>query len=79
MENPWIKMKPTDIPTKKQLNTSFQIAVREASSRDGGCRLLDIGCGDGRIAVELEHNVVLSKGSIQVRDGPALDKSFDAS
>jgi len=58
----WIKMKFTEIPTKRSLHPSFQKCISEVARQKGGGRGLDIGCGDGRIALEIEEQEASNSG-----------------
>lgn len=63
----WIKMKPSEIPTGKGgLHPLFRRNItKEATTRCA--RILDLGCGDGRIALETELTEALNtKGTMEV-------------
>ena len=63
----WIKMKPSEIPTEKGgLHPLFRRNItKEATTRCA--RILDLGCGDGRIALETELTEALNtKGTMEV-------------
>lgn len=55
-------MKFTEIPTKRSLHPSFQKCISEVARQKGGGRVLDIGCGDGRIALEIEEQEASNSG-----------------
>ena len=55
-------MKFTEIPTKRSLHPSFLKCVSEVARQEGGGRVLDIGCGDGRIALEIEEQEASNSG-----------------
>eukprot|EP00288_Rhodomonas_lens_P015200 CAMPEP_0177693562 /NCGR_PEP_ID=MMETSP0484_2-20121128/2466_1 /TAXON_ID=354590 /ORGANISM="Rhodomonas lens, Strain RHODO" /LENGTH=168 /DNA_ID=CAMNT_0019204381 /DNA_START=58 /DNA_END=561 /DNA_ORIENTATION=+ len=49
----WGPMAAADIPSKTTLHPTFMEAIESAWSQEHGGSVLDLGCGDGRIAVEL--------------------------
>ena len=49
----WSKFVPDAIPSKKTLHVTFTDAVAMASSSANKGHLLDLGCGNGRIAMEI--------------------------
>ena len=55
-EEAWAKMEPKDIPTKPILHAAFSAALATVFSKSGAegqSSVLDLGCGDGRIALSL--------------------------
>ena len=58
-EEAWAKMEPKDIPTKPILHAAFSAALATVFSKsgvEGQSSVLDLGCGDGRIALSLAAN-----------------------
>ena len=62
----WQTMQKDAIPSKKTIHPLFTDKIREQSQRPQGVRILDLGCGDGSVILQISDDIIDGGGSVSI-------------